>query len=66
MTRYMHTLEGQPATFYKNSGVCFTHKRIRLANSLRQIRREQAACKAMRAEEGAGNDFKYGYVTVAL
>lgn len=64
MTMYMHTLEGQPASFYKGNGVCFAHKRIRLATSLRQIRREQAACRAMREKEKTRNDFKYGYVTV--
>lgn len=64
MTLYMHTLDGKPASYYEKDGVCFTIRRIRLAKSLRQIRREQEACKRRRAADGLPNDYRYGYATV--
>lgn len=63
MTYYMHTLDGRPAAFFPHDGVCFTNKRITLAKSLRQIRREQTLCRAMRLTD---HGYKYGYATVIL
>lgn len=60
MTLYMHTLNDMPASFFTRSGVCFTNKRIRLATSLRQIRREQKLSREIHFPD----NFKYGYVTV--
>lgn len=65
MTLYMHTLDGQPACFYRNNGICFAHKGIKLATSLRQIRREQAEDFRIRAGYVSGSNFKHGYVTIA-
>lgn len=62
---YMHTLDGQPASFYPRDGVCFTSKRIRLATSLRQIRREQAECRKLCAGKWGIGEWRYGYVTIA-
>lgn len=68
-TLYMHTLDGQPAEFQENGNyVAFAHRRIKLASSLRQIRREQQAAiqeawKHPNQHEWA--DLKhYGYVTI--
>lgn len=43
ITKYMHTLEGRPATYVKNSQVCFLSNGsvLSLCDSLAQIRREQ-------------------------
>ena len=66
MTLYMHTLDGMPASYYERDGVCFTTKQIRLAKSVRQIRREQKVCKERRAAEGNIDNFRYGYATVVV
>lgn len=66
MILYMHTLDGRPASYTERCGICFETRRIRLATSLRQIRREQAIDKKRRIEEGFLNETtKYGYATVA-
>lgn len=62
-TYYMHTLDGHPAGFYDGRAVCFAHKRIKLATSLHQIRREQAIS---RANDDNRAEFNYGYVTVLV
>lgn len=64
MTLYMHTLDGKPAAFFPRDGVCFAHKRITLARSLRQIRKEQAESSRIRTDAGLSDDCEYGYVTV--
>jgi hypothetical protein len=61
VTYYMHTLDGMPAGFFDGRRVCFTRKRVPLATSLRQIRREQAISKA---NDDDRVQFEYGYVTV--
>jgi hypothetical protein len=66
VTLYMHTLDGKPASYFERDGVCFTNRRIKLAKSLRQIRREQAAGRKRREDAGLTNDFTYGYATVSV
>lgn len=65
MTKYMHTLNGQPAEFYEPHGiVCFNSRRIKLVDSLAQIRREQKrSIENVPIERGA---FRHGYVTVKV
>lgn len=63
-TFYMHTLDGLPAAFFDGRSVCFTHKRVLLVPSLRQIRREQATSK--RNDDARSGPFIYGYATVRL
>ena len=64
MMLYMHTLDGRPASYTERCGLCYERKGIRLATSLRQIRREQATDKRRRIGEGFLNETTYGYVTV--
>ena len=64
MALYMHTLDGQPASYFLGSGVCFTNKSIKLATSLRQIRREQKITQDDRRRNNLPDEFRYGYVTI--
>jgi hypothetical protein len=63
-TYYMHLLDESPAGFFDGKHVCFSSKRIPLAKSLRQIKREQAISLANDGERA--NGFRYAYVTVVV
>jgi hypothetical protein len=64
-TYYMHMLDETPAGFFDGKSVCFTWKRIPLAKSLRQIRREQQISKRHDVANRSG-PFRYSYITVTL
>ncbi len=63
---YMHLLDGEPAVF-QDGHIVFAGRRVNaLANSLRQIRREQAADKLWCTSRGIQfSDVAYRYVRVA-
>lgn len=66
--KYMHTLDGKPATFTDGERVVFS-SRIKLADSLKQIRREQFISKNSyrRLAHDGENTFdsvEYGYTLV--
>lgn len=62
-TRYMHTLDGKPAE-YCDGVVCFSSRRIKLVDSLKQIRREQRKSMEWDAARNNAGVLTYGYVTV--
>ena len=64
MSKYMHTLNGKPATFdgYQVCYATFYGKPNKLVNSLRQIRREQQISIRNRLRDGFDNDFVYGHL----
>ena len=61
--KYMHTLDGRPATYDKNTQIVFSMD-VRLVDSLEEIREQQALSKAWRARKGFRNHLKQGYVRV--
>lgn len=66
LVKYMHTVDNQPAT-YDGEQICFAVRTrpIKLANSLRQIRREQHATIRWRLAQKW--DAKgYGYMRVEV
>jgi hypothetical protein len=62
---YLHTIDGKPAEF-NHPYICFSNKRIKLADSLAQIRQEHDVTLANDDEAGKRGEFIYGYVTVVL
>jgi len=71
VTKYMHTIDGMPAYFEEGGQIChMAHygKANPLADSLKQIRREQKTSVKYRCEElGVDEDgTKYGYRRVAV
>lgn len=64
-TYYLHLLDGHPAGFFDGRSVCFTTKRVPLAKSLRQIKREQAI-SMLNDESSRAGPFRYGYATLTL
>lgn len=65
MPLYMHTLDGEPATYCKRYGI-YRGTRIKLATSLRQVRREKKATELLDLKNGESPEFHYGYVTVRV
>lgn len=71
-TKYLHTINSQPAFFSEpDEQICFITRygpsRHALRDSLRQIRKDQAATKEFR--ESCGHDYddkEYGYVRIAV
>lgn len=71
---YMHTLDGQPASFDDRNGAYLFfvggRHRVRLARSLRQITREQQAARidALKNPNTVewGERSRYGYVLVEV
>lgn len=64
MTYYLHTLDGMPAVFVPNVGVCFATfygPPNKLARSLKQIRKEQKESQRIRKGDGIDTPFQYGY-----
>jgi hypothetical protein len=64
MSKYLHTLDGKPATF-DGFQICFASRYGKpnlMAESLDQIRREQKISIKNRQERGYSDDFKYGYL----
>lgn len=64
ITKYMHTLDGRPASYTEWNGepylyLCGGRNRVILADSLAQIKREQRSA----AYHDLGNS-RYGYVLV--
>ena len=60
----MHTLDRQPATF-DGYQVCFTTRKIKLADSLNQIRREQRKSSKNRLADNMADDRAMSYVTIS-
>lgn len=63
--KYMHTLNGQPAQF-DGEQICFADKRIKLADSSVQIRREEQLSRRWRLQNGYENEWKESYVTIDI
>lgn len=57
---YIHTLNGKPAS-YNGQQVCYAFRGGKVAHSLAQIRREQAASQAYRDRRGFSDYGKLGY-----
>jgi hypothetical protein len=67
-TYYMHTLDGQPASFAeKDGGIFFPsgNAKVRLVRSLATIRREQNSDREWCAARGVA-PLRYGYVRVEV
>lgn len=65
--RYMHTLDGQPATFIDGEQICFAACRrpINLCASMDEIREQRKASSKWRRKKGWSNNlFHYGAVRV--
>ena len=65
MSKYMHTIDGRPATFdgYQICYATFYGPANKLADSLRQIRREQQITIRNRKRDGFDvNVGEYGYL----
>lgn len=64
MSKYMHTIDGRPATFdgYQICYAVFYGKANILAGSLRQIRREQQKTIRNRMRDGLDVVCEYGYL----
>lgn len=65
-TKYMHTMDGRPAFFSRADKLIFFaggRQRIRLADSLNQIREEQKICRE-RELIVIRSFFRYDYVLV--
>ena len=61
----MHTLNEHPAYYQPGSQICYAGGRVkRLANSLRQIRREQELSDDYRNKQGMMATHDYGYAIV--
>lgn len=75
-TMYMHTLDGEPASYEECSDgsphIYFVggRNKVKLATSLRQIRREQEASMEAARESQYGTEWadseRYGYVLVEV
>jgi hypothetical protein len=64
MSKYLHTLDGKPATF-DGFQICFASrfgKPNKLADSLKQIKKERAISIKNREERGYPINFKYGHL----
>ncbi len=64
MTKYMHTLNGKPASFFGGEQICFAGDRggkIKLVNSLKQIRKEQKITKKFREKMGWDDYHEWDY-----
>jgi hypothetical protein len=68
-TKYMHTINGHPAVYYQREQICFLGmgRELVLADSLKQIRKEQIASYNWRLKEGfKGNLNNYGYLRIKI
>lgn len=62
-TKYMHTIDGKPASF-EGDQVCFSHKQIKLVDSLYLIRKQQKQSTEWRKSQGFSDVGGLGYVTI--
>lgn len=66
--KYMHTMDDKPATYHRGQQIAFVtgNGLVRLADSLEQIRKEQAVSLRWRERRTFRTDFEYGYRRVAV
>lgn len=67
--KYMHLIDGRPAIYYKDGQICFMRHgdKIILCESLRQVRKEQAASYNWRIKIGYRDiESDYGYLRVRV
>ncbi|MCR4346506.1 MAG: hypothetical protein NUV55_04800 [Sulfuricaulis sp.] len=66
-TRYMHTVNGQPAALRSCGWICKASRNIKLAASLRQIQADQRASAARLGKMGVRQAIsQLGYLQVAV
>jgi hypothetical protein len=65
MTKYMHTLDGQPATYSPSASMIVVSRQITLRDSLPQIRRDQRDDRDW-CERNNMKIQTYGYVRVRV
>lgn len=63
--KYLHTINGQPAG-YNGNQICYGWAGMPLANTLKQIRKEQRLTKKERKKWGCDDEDKYGYLRVEV
>jgi hypothetical protein len=71
MTKYMHTINGEPAFFSVArdgfSQICYAHSKAKLEPDLKTIRRQQRVTLKNREKAGFPTDPKlYGHVRVEI
>ena len=69
ITKYMHLIEGRPATYEKSSQVCFLSNGsiLRLCDSLKQLRIEQKKSLAWRLKNKMDDRKEdYGFLRIRM
>lgn len=65
-SRYMHTIDGRPATYIKNQQICFAGIKtpIRLCSSKKVLKNQQRISSEWRKKQGFSDRDDYGYKRV--